>query len=137
MGRSKRVVAVDLPGGPWGYADSEASLKAVISDLQKRGFDAHLFLGNSRNPAIQKKVEELGPYDFVFIDGDHRYEMVKKDWEFYGRMGKRVAFHDIQPPQTKENAELGVHRLWDELKGRDDAQSFIAPGSPMGVGCIG
>lgn len=136
-GRNKRVVAIDLPGGPWGYPDSEAELRAAIATLQKGGYDAHLFIGKSQDAAIRAAVKKLGPFDFTFIDGDHRYSMVKQDWEFYGPMSKKVVFHDIQPPFTKGNAELGVYKLWNELKDREDAQSFIAPGSPMGVACIG
>lgn len=35
--------------------------------------------------------------DFLFIDGDHNYEAVKKDWELYSTLlstGSIVAFHD-------------------------------------------
>lgn len=136
-GRNQRIVAVDLPNGPWGYNDSEGSLKSAIQTLQKSGYDARLFLGSSQDETIKEQVAALGPFDFCFIDGDHRYASVKKDWEFYGPMSKRVVFHDIQPPVTSGNAELGVYKLWNELKGRKDAASFIALGSPMGVGCIG
>ncbi len=136
-GRNKRVVAVDMPNGPWGYPDSEERLKAAVQTLKKGGYDAHLFLGKSQDTTIREAVKELGPFDFTFIDGDHRYTMVKQDWEFYGPMSKKVAFHDIQPPLTPGNAELGVYKLWNELKDRPDAVSYIDPGSPMGVACIG
>jgi predicted O-methyltransferase YrrM len=36
--------------------------------------------------------------DFLFIDGDHSYEGVKRDWEMYStlvRKGGIIAFHDV------------------------------------------
>jgi predicted O-methyltransferase YrrM len=38
--------------------------------------------------------------DFLFIDADHSYEGVKKDFEMYSplvRKGGIIAFHDIIP----------------------------------------
>jgi predicted O-methyltransferase YrrM len=52
--------------------------------------------------------------DFVFIDGDHRYEAIKNDYYFYSplvRKGGIIAFHDIA-----ENEEGGGHRFWNEIK---------------------
>jgi len=52
--------------------------------------------------------------DFLFIDGDHTYNGVKKDYEMYSllvRPGGIIAFHDIGM-----NEEGGVSRLWDEIK---------------------
>jgi len=45
------------------------------------------------------------PLDFLFIDGDHTYEGVKRDFEMYSplvRNGGIIAFHDIvkHPPET-------------------------------------
>lgn len=35
-------------------------------------------------------------FDVVFIDGDHSYDQVKRDWENYGPLARKfVAFHDI------------------------------------------
>jgi predicted O-methyltransferase YrrM len=57
--------------------------------------------------------------DFLFIDGDHTYEGVKKDFEMYSplvRGGGIVAFHDIVP--SSSDANIGVPRFWNELKER-------------------
>jgi hypothetical protein len=137
QGRANRIVVIDKPGAEWGAKGSEKELRENVRSLQKSGYDVHLFIGDSQDPEIIFAVNALGPFDFTFIDGDHRYEGVKADWEVYGPMSKKVAFHDIQKPTSPGNAEMGVYKLWNELNTRPDAQSFIAPGSPMGVGCVG
>lgn len=49
-------------------------------------------------------------FDFVFIDGEHGYEWVKKDWENVGKYAKVVAFHDINDDDCPD-----VVRFWKEL----------------------
>jgi predicted O-methyltransferase YrrM len=52
--------------------------------------------------------------DFLFIDGNHMYEYVKKDFDMYSPLVKKggiVALHDIA-----ENEEGGVFNYWNELK---------------------
>ena len=111
MEPKSRVVAVDLPysGGYGDLPSPEPILRESMRKLGEVGFDANLFLGNSRNAALIEKVRSLGPFDFGFIDGDHSYEGVKADWENYGPMCKVVAFHDIVN-------NTGCFKLWNEIK---------------------
>lgn len=123
-----RVVSVDMPDGPWGFANSDKQLIRAIGSLKAKGYDAHLFLGNSQNPDILKKVRSMGPFDFVFIDGDHSYAGASADWKNYGPLGKTVVFHDVLPA----NPKLGVWRLWQEIEGCKE--TFVAEDSTMGLG---
>lgn len=55
--------------------------------------------------------------DFLFIDGDHTYEGVKKDFHMYSplvRKGGIVALHDIcsGPPEMAGAA----NKFWNEVK---------------------
>ena len=60
-----------------------------------------------------------GSIDFLFIDGDHTYEGVKKDYEMYSplvRKGGIIAFHDIT-----YDTDIQVRRLFLEIEGTKDA----------------
>jgi predicted O-methyltransferase YrrM len=130
-----KVVSVDLPGvQPWGYTDSEYALRQRMYALESDGYDAHLFLGNSTDPEVVKQVKSLGEFDLVFIDGDHRYEGVKKDWENYGPLGRVVVFHDIVEHPKDANNRTEVYRLWKEIEG--NKSTFIANESLMGLGVV-
>jgi cephalosporin hydroxylase len=55
--------------------------------------------------------------DFLFIDGDHTYQGVKKDFQNYSslvRKGGIVAFHDIVKHAPKTNCH--VDKFWSEIK---------------------
>ena len=64
-------------------------------------------------------MRQHGPYDLVFIDGDHSPAGVRADWQNYGPMARLVAFHDIDAEHGKLTparlADYGVHQLWTEL----------------------
>lgn len=74
--------------------------------------------------------------DFLFVDGDHEYEGVKRDFELYSPLvapGGLIAFHDVN-----ESIWPGVVRLWQELKPQHETLELIANDPPgrMGIGVI-
>lgn len=76
--------------------------------------ELHLIRGMSQDPAVVRAAAAFDPYDVLFIDADHSYEAVRRDWENYSPLvGSRgiVAFHDIV-----ERPGYGVSRLWGEIK---------------------
>lgn len=72
---------------------------------------------DSQTPqALAVLIQALGgeKIDLLFIDGDHRYEGVKHDFDTYSQLmapGGMVGFHDIV---THEDKRVGVDRLWSE-----------------------
>ena len=79
-----------------------------------------LICGDSTSPKTIKNVEKLGGYDFIFIDGGHAYEIVKKDLENYKKFLNKdgiIALHDI-----RSNLPIGVPKFWKEFKEKEGSK---------------
>jgi cephalosporin hydroxylase len=105
IGRDTRVVVIDdqmRQGAQW------------IDWADDCDCDLRLLQGMSQDPDIVMRARELGPYDFVFIDGDHTADAVAADWMNYRPMvadGGVIALHDIYA-----RPGYGVHDLWESIK---------------------
>jgi len=113
------IISVDLPGGPFGGGYPEWRIP-LYKSFAKEKQRIHLIRADSHDPKtleIVKKILGDSKLDFLFIDGDHTYEGVKRDFEMYSplvRKGGIIAFHDIveHPPETG----CEVSRFWNEIK---------------------
>lgn len=58
-------------------------------------------------------------YGYIYVDGNHSYEGVKKDYAlFWPRLsyGGFMVFHDINTKGSYQDSEFGVWRFWQELQ---------------------
>jgi predicted O-methyltransferase YrrM len=133
------LVSIDLPGGRFGgggVSGDAARIRALARGAQQVDVvraDSHL------PQTVEALVSILDgrAVDFLFIDGDHSYGGVRRDFELYAplvRAGGVVAFHDIVPHPPSTGCE--VARLWEAVKqGRRHTEFVDAGGS--GYGGIG
>ena len=120
-----QIVSMDLKP----KSNVEEKIDKYLYGLAVESQIISLVRGDSSNTKTKDQlVTKLGSssIDFLFIDGDHSYRGVKKDFEMYSplvRKGGIVAFHDIvyHPnfPGTK------VDEYWKELRGKYKFREFI------------
>jgi len=108
------ITSIDLPSG---YHESKVPLyKSFAMQNQK----INVIRENSHDFSTLKMVEKIlegRELDFLFMDGDHTYEGVKRDFEMYAPLVKKegiVAFHDIV--EHPSGAGCQVNMFWNEIK---------------------
>jgi predicted O-methyltransferase YrrM len=112
------IISVDLPRGKsGGYGRAQGWLYKRFARRKQR---LRLLQGDSHSRDMLDKVKAAlkgQELDYLFIDGDHRYEGVKQDFELYAalvRKGGVIALHDItEHPAT---TGCGVSRFWSQIK---------------------
>jgi predicted O-methyltransferase YrrM len=113
------MVSIDLPGGihgggyPWWKTILYKSFASGKQEIILKRVDSH-------SEATLKDVKEIlggKMVDFLFIDGDHTYDGVRKDFENYAplvRKGGLIALHDIVSDLDKLGCK--VYQYWDQIK---------------------
>jgi cephalosporin hydroxylase len=115
---SAKIISLDLPYGPFG--GGYRPWKIPFYQSFTHGDQSLILL--QKNSHEQTSVDEITTLlsgkkiDFLFIDGDHTYEGVKKDFEMYSplvRPGGVIAFHDVvvHPPESGVNIEPFMKEL--------------------------
>jgi predicted O-methyltransferase YrrM len=67
--------------------------------------------------------------DFLFIDGDHHYNCVVRDFEWYSSLVRKGGLIVIHDTQFKTNAEFGksVAEWWLEFAANHKVEEFVLP----------
>ncbi len=134
---SALIISVDLPAGKFGggYPSWKSPIyKSFAAKEQK----IHLLRADSHEQATLDHVKSLlkgGSLELLFIDGDHTYDGVRKDFEMYtSLMGEtgRIVFHDIVPGSLEKVG--GVPRFWQEVKSKYNYQEIVKSWSQGGYG---
>jgi predicted O-methyltransferase YrrM len=113
------IISIDLPGGKFGGGYSGWRTQYYKSFATKRQ-SMKLVRQNSHSKSTLQKIKNIlagRKLDLLFIDGDHTYLGVKRDFEIYSglvRKGGIIAFHDIAVEPPESGCE--VHKFWAELK---------------------
>lgn len=144
---SGKKISIDFPNPAFGYSCNGDCTNPNYVDVNKRNTDLaiefsdiHLITGDSHEWETFYKVKDLldtEKVDLLFIDGDHTYEGVKKDYAMYKQLvreGGYVAFHDIKDCDFHRLHGCRVDLLWNELKG--DKTEFLSEHPDRGIGII-
>lgn len=99
----------------------------------REGVEFKTIVGLSHDASARDDALEWlgGLIDFLFIDGDHTYRGVKRDWDQYAGRAKVIAFHDL----IQHLPHFGVHKLFGELKDKGyETREFYSQGNQRGGG---
>jgi predicted O-methyltransferase YrrM len=114
-----RLFAID-PHMPTNWNDQRAteSLPILQRNLRRCGVERYVEIVRAMSDVAAREWQQ--PIDFLFIDGDHSYEGVKRDWELFSPhltpFGV-AAFHDTTWGLHGSNRpDMGVPRFVDELR---------------------
>jgi predicted O-methyltransferase YrrM len=130
------ILSLDLTLYP---AERRLLYKAFVPERRVDVWEADSHLEKTRDRVAAHFHDE--PLDLVFIDGDHTYESVRRDYELYAplvRENGMVAFHDIVPGPYEAVGD--APRFWSEVRPALTAvvelvESWDQGGCGIGVGC--
>jgi len=131
------IISIDLPGGKFGGGYRKWR-EFLYKSFILRGQKIHLLRADSHKTETLEQVAAIldgREIDLLFIDGDHTYEGVKKDFEMYSplmREGGIITFHDIVPGPS-ENVG-GVPEFWRRVKDNYESEEIVNDWSQRGCG---
>ena len=113
------IISIDLPDGNFGGGYPKSKIPLYRS-FKKKGQEMFLLREDSHAEQTVQKIKEIlngKKIDFLFIDADHTYEGVKRDFELYSSLVANkgiISFHDVAfiPGASK----TFVNAFWNEIK---------------------
>jgi len=131
LGKDGYLIGIDLSNTvKWDKFEKTCSLKFIEGDSSSEE------IINKVNDYMNKHHHCPAFVDFLFIDGDHTYEGVKKDFDNYHglvRKGGLIAFHDIYMSQDGSEA---VSKFWNEIKTSYPSKELHELVNGIGIGIV-
>lgn len=141
QGPGAQVVSVDIPLGvhPGGLSPQDALVRDARLKAAYQAF--HAITADSQRAETFSLVAGVagGPFDLLFIDGDHHYESIRNDFETYSPLVKKghpVLLHDIMDTLYYRSLGINVARLWSELPGEKAEWVSRPNGDSGGLGAV-
>ena len=117
------LISIDLPKGKFGGGYSVFRIP-LYKSFKYKNQKIFLLRENFHEYSTFEEVKKIlgeKKADVLFIDGDHTYYGVKKDFEMYKKLVKNgglIIFHDIFSHTF--DSEVEVYRFWNEIKDKYD-----------------
>ena len=123
----------------WSDEASADTFEVLSRNIRKFGLEQYVQI--LKNTSVEAARNWDLPIDILFIDGDHTYEGVKRDWELFSRFVQpfgSVVFHDtlweLKPDPKYFRPDIGVPRFVDEL--RNEGYPVITLARDFGVSLV-
>jgi len=89
-------------------------LEFLTKVFPKSWFEKIHFFQNTSDVFFEQNTEN---FDFIYIDGDHRYEAVKNDWNNSKSIFNKFVLFDDYHKDTKKQKDIECAKLIDEIEG--------------------
>jgi predicted O-methyltransferase YrrM len=125
MGVSAAIIAKALATGgklfcvdPWDPVNGKENpcLSICKRELERQGVSSNVVLVHGMSYDVEQSLPAT--FDFIFVDGDHTYEGLRRDWEIVLRRlapGGVVCLHDTSVPAAEPQRQFGSCDYFDQV----------------------
>ena len=93
---------------------NEEFLNQLFKIFPEQWFEKIEFVKKTSDDYFKENKDKK--YDFIYIDGDHRYEAVKNDWENSRNNFKKALLFDDYHMPTKNQKDIDCSKVIDNIK---------------------